>query len=169
MSWTGRRRKRATQPCMCGYLGDVSGRCRCTPDQVSRYRSKISGPLLDRIDLQLFVPRVEREALTAVADPAVETSATVRMRVIAARERQRARAGKPNARLTPKEIERDCVLDAPTKTLLDTAMSRMGLSARAYHRVLKVARTLADLGGAANISSAHLAEALRLRELDRVR
>ncbi|MGQ0700659.1 MAG: YifB family Mg chelatase-like AAA ATPase [Panacagrimonas sp.] len=159
----------AMNPCPCGYLGDVSGKCRCTPDQVSRYRSKISGPLLDRIDLQLFVPRVQREALTAAADPAMETSATVRTRVIAARERQLTRAGKPNARLTPKEIERDCVLDAATKTLLDTAMSRMGLSARAYHRVLKVARTVADLAGAAGISRAHLAEALRLRELDRAR
>ncbi|MGQ0501012.1 MAG: YifB family Mg chelatase-like AAA ATPase [Panacagrimonas sp.] len=157
----------AMNPCPCGYLGDVSGKCRCTPDQVLRYRAKISGPLLDRIDLQLFVPRVEREALTATADPAMETSGAVRARVVAARGRQLARAGKPNARLAPKEIERDCELDAPTKALLDTAMSRMGLSARAYHRVLKVSRTVADLAGAARISSAHLAEALRLREMDR--
>ena len=157
----------AMNPCPCGYLGDASGKCRCTPDQVSRYRGKISGPLLDRIDLQVFVPRVEREALTAERDPAAESSDAVRHRVIAARVRQDARAGKPNARLTPKEIERDCVLDAPTKKLLDTAMTRMGLSARAYHRVLKVSRTVADLAAAENIGAAHLAEALRLRDLDR--
>ena len=157
----------AMNPCPCGYLGDVSGKCRCTPDQVSRYRGKISGPLLDRIDLQVFVPRVEREALTAERDPAAESSDVVRQRVSAARTRQDARAGKPNARLTPKEIERDCMLDAPTKKLLDTAMTRMGLSARAYHRVLKVSRTVADLAAAEHISAAHLAEALRLRDLDR--
>lgn len=154
-------------PCFCGWLGDASGRCACTPDQVLRYRSKISGPLLDRIDLQLFVPRVEREALTAAPDPNAETSATVRDRVIAAHSRQLDRTGKPNARLTPKEIERACVLDTATKALLDAAMARMGLSARGYHRVLKVARTVADLAGAPAIAAAHLAEALRLRELDR--
>ena len=157
----------AMNPCPCGYLGDSSGKCRCTPDQVSRYRAKISGPLLDRIDLQLFVPRVERETLTASRDGTAETSATVRARVAEAYGLQLARAGKPNGRLGPKEIERDCVLDAPTKQLLDTAMSRMGLSARAYHRVLKVSRTIADLAGAPAISAAHLAEALRMRELDR--
>lgn len=157
----------AMNPCPCGYLGDSSGKCRCTPDQVSRYRAKISGPLLDRIDLQLFVPRVERSALTAASDTQSESSETVRARVIAARERQLSRRGKPNARLTPKDIERDCVLDAATKSLLDTAMTRLGLSARAYHRVLKVARTIADLAATPALNTAHIAEALRLRELDR--
>ena len=157
----------AMNPCPCGYLGDVAGKCRCTPDQVARYRMRISGPLLDRIDLQLFVPRVEREALTSDADPAVETSASVRTRVIAARGRQLDRAGKPNARLSPREIERHCALDSAGKTLLQAAMARMGLSARAYHRVLKVARTIADLSGADAVGTAALAEALRLRELDR--
>ncbi|MGQ0620307.1 MAG: YifB family Mg chelatase-like AAA ATPase [Panacagrimonas sp.] len=157
----------AMNPCACGYLGDVSGKCRCTPDQVSRYRARISGPLLDRIDLQLFVPRVEHEALTAAPDPNTETSAKVRERVIAAYTRQLERAGKPNARLTPKEIERDCALDAAAKTLLETAMARLGLSARAYHRVLKVARTIADLAAATDVGAAQIAEALRLRELDR--
>lgn len=154
-------------PCPCGYLGDVSGQCRCTPDQVGRYRSKISGPLLDRIDLQLFVARVEREALTARRDPAAEDSAAVRARVVSAHRRQMSRAGKPNAQLVPGEIERDCPLDEPGRRLFETAMTRMGLSARGYHRVLKVARTIADLAGADAIAAGHVGEALRLRELDR--
>lgn len=159
----------AMNPCPCGYLGDSAGKCHCSPDQVSRYRARISGPLLDRIDLQLFVPRVERETLMATADAGVESSETVRARVVAAHQRQLARAGKCNARLVPREIERDCVLDETTRKLLDAAMTRMGLSARAYHRVLKVSRTLADLAGAQQLSAAHVAEALRLREFDRVR
>jgi magnesium chelatase family protein len=157
----------AMNPCACGYLGDLSGKCRCTPDQVLRYRARISGPLLDRIDLQLFVPRVERALLSAQRDPAAETSATVRARVVQARERQLQRAGKPNARLSPKEIERDCALGADTRQLLEAAMTRLGLSARGYHRVLKVSRTLADLAGEDAIAAAHVAEALRMRELDR--
>lgn len=157
----------AMNPCPCGYLGEDSGKCRCTPDQVGRYRGRISGPLLDRIDIQLFVPRVQREALTATPDPSTETSAVVRGRVSAAHARQMARAGRPNARLSPREIERDCALDASTRQLLDVAMARMGLSARGYHRVLKVARTIADLAGCEAIVAAHVAEALRLRELER--
>jgi len=157
----------AMNPCPCGYLGDVSGKCRCTPDQVGRYRGKISGPLLDRIDLQLFVPRVEREALTAASDPGAESSERVRSRVVAASRRQTERAGKPNAQMTPREIERDCPVDAQTRVLLEAAMTRMGLSARAYHRVLKVARTIADLAGVEALAAGHVAEALRLRELDR--
>lgn len=157
----------AMNPCPCGYLGDISGKCRCTPDQVGRYRSKISGPLLDRIDLQLFVARVEREALTARRDPAAEDSAAVRARVVSAHRRQMARAGKPNAQLAPGEIERDGPLDEPARRLFEAAMARMGLSARGYHRVLKVARTIADLAGADAIAAGHVGEALRLRELDR--
>ena len=157
----------AMNPCPCGYLGDVSGKCRCTPDQVARYRAKISGPLLDRIDLQLFVPRVERAALTATGVPDAESSTVVRARVVAAHQRQIARAGKPNSRLSPREIERDCAVDAATRVLLESAMSRMGLSARGYHRVLKVARTIADICGVDDVAMAHVAEALRLRELDR--
>ncbi len=157
----------AMNPCPCGYLADRSGKCRCTPDQVARYRGKISGPLLDRIDLQLFVPRVEQASLIAARDPAAQTSEQVRARVAVAHARQLERAGKPNARLSPKEIDRVCALEAPARTLLDTAMTRMGLSARAYHRVLKVARTIADLAGVEAIASCHVAETLRLRELDR--
>lgn len=157
----------AMNPCPCGYLGDTSGKCSCTPDQVARYRARISGPLLDRIDLQLFVPRVERASLTAAPNVNAETSSAVRARVMAAHARQLARQGKPNARLTPKEIEKHCALDAASKQLLDAAMTRLALSARAYHRVLKVARTIADLAGVEQIGSAQIAEAVRYRELDR--
>lgn len=157
----------AMNPCPCGFLGEASGKCRCTPDQVARYRGRISGPLLDRIDLQIFVPRVERETLTAATPPPTESSAEVSTRVIACRQRQLDRAGKPNAALKGKEIERDCAPDAAARQLLDAAMSRLGLSARAYHRVLKVARTIADLGAAQIIGAVHVAEALRYRELDR--
>jgi len=149
------------------YLGDSAGRCRCTPDQVTRYRSRLSGPLLDRIDLQVFVPRLESAELTAEHAPAAENSATVRERVIQARTRQQARAGKANAALTPKELERDCVLDEATGQLLGTALTRLSLSARAHHRVLKVARTIADLAGVQAMSVAHVAEALRYRQFDR--
>ena len=154
-------------PCPCGYLGDASGKCHCTPDQVLRYRAKISGPLLDRIDLQLTVPRVDRAALTAGQAPESESSATVRARVIACRALQLARQGKPNARLTPPEIDQHCAPDAPARALLEQAMARLNLSARGYHRVLKVARTLADLAGLATVSTAQIAEAVRYRELDR--
>ena len=158
--------EKATRLCPCGYLGDSSGKCRCTPDQVLRYRGRISGPLLDRIDLQLFVPRVERAALTATSSDG-ETSAQVRERVIAARVRQLARQKKPNALLGPKQIEKYCVPDPAAKALLEAAMSRLALSARAYHRVLKVARSIADLAGAETLQSVHVAEAVRYRELDR--
>ena len=156
----------AMNPCPCGYLGDSLGRCRCTPDQVSRYRSRLSGPLLDRIDLQVFVPRLEAATLARAEAPETETSDTVRERVVRARTRQQVRAGKPNAQLGPKELERDGPLDEATRKLLETAMTRLALSARAYHRVLKVARTIADLAGVDAIAVAHVAEALRYRQLD---
>lgn len=157
----------AMNPCPCGFLGDASGKCHCTPDQVLRYRAKISGPLLDRIDLQLTVPRVDRAALTAEQAPPTDSSATVRARVIACRKVQLARQGKPNARLTTPEIDQHCAPDASARALLEQAMTRLNLSARGYHRVLKVARTLADLVGSAQISIPQVAEAIRYRELDR--
>jgi magnesium chelatase family protein len=148
-------------PCPCGYVGDPSGRCRCTPDAIARYRSRLSGPLLDRIDLKLEVPRVAHADLRA-GTPG-ESSAAVRARVIAARARQQTRAGQPNASLGNREVERDCALDAPLHALLDRAVERLGLSARAYHRVLRVARTIADLDGAPRIDAAHLSEAIQYR------
>ncbi|MDB5968314.1 MAG: / ComM-related protein [Hydrocarboniphaga sp.] len=156
----------AMNPCPCGFLGDPESRCRCTPDQVARYRGRISGPLLDRIDLQIFVPRIERQALLQPA-VAVESSADVRVRVSAARERQMQRAGKPNVLLNATELERDCALDAATRALIEAAMQRLRLSARGYHRVLRVSRTIADLAHLPTLTPAHVAEALRYREFER--
>jgi magnesium chelatase family protein len=155
----------AMNPCPCGYLGHYSGKCRCTPDQVARYRGKISGPLLDRIDLQIEVPAVPQQDLTRQADG--ETSDTVRARVVAARERQLVRQDKPNTQLSTREIDQHCTPDEAGATLLKQAISRLGLSARAYHRVLKVARTIADLAAANAITSAHIAEAIQYRRFDR--
>ncbi len=157
----------AMNPCPCGYLGDPSGRCRCTADQIARYRARISGPLLDRIDLQIEVQRLDPADLTAPAARPAETSAQVRERVMAARDRQLARAGKLNAQLTPLEIERDCPLDQAGRRLIEQAMQKLGLSARAYHRVLKVARTIADLAGSTRIDITALSEAIGYRRLDR--
>lgn len=153
----------AMNPCPCGYAGDAAGRCRCTPDQIARYRSRLSGPLLDRIDLHLFVPRLDPVALTRPETSPPETSADVRARVVSARERQLTRAGKINAQLLPSELERDATPDEAGRTLLANAVSRLMLSARAYHRVLKVARTIADLAGETSVTATHLAEALRYR------
>ncbi len=151
----------AMNPCPCGYHGDSNGKCRCTPDQVARYRSKLSGPLLDRIDLQIEVPSLPAEALQNAADG--ESSAVVRARVVLARERQQARQGKPNSRLTTKEIDRYCQPDENGAALLKQAMARLNLSARAYHRVLRVARSIADLAGSVIIAPQHIAEAIQYR------
>jgi magnesium chelatase family protein len=151
----------AMNPCPCGYLGHFNGKCRCTPDQVARYRGKISGPLLDRIDIQIDVPALPENGLLAKA--AGEPSAAVRERVTRARERQLARQGKTNAALTPKEIEQHCALDDVGENLVRQAITRLSLSARAYHRILKLALTLADLATAPQIHSSHLAEAIQYR------
>ena len=153
----------AMNPCACGYLGHYGGRCRCTPDQVLRYRSKISGPLLDRIDIQIEVPAVPPQDLSRATGG--ETSDVVRHRVVAARTRMIARQEKENARLAAHEIEKHCALDDQSTTLLKQAISRLGLSARGSHRILKVARTIADLSGSDSISSAHIAEAIQYRRL----
>jgi magnesium chelatase family protein len=155
----------AMNPCPCGFLGDPRGRCRCTPDQVARYRGKLSGPLLDRIDLQLDVPALREEEIT-MATPG-EASASVRERVIAARARQMRRQGRANARLVGKELEQFCPLDGSAQALLKQAIARLGLSARAYHRVLKVARSIADLAGLEEIGAAHVAEAVQYRRWER--
>lgn len=157
----------AMNPCPCGYLGDPTSRCRCTAEQVARYRARISGPLLDRIDLHVEVPRVSVDHLNAPAGEAMETSDEVRARVDAGRARQLERAGKPNQALTPTELDRTCPLDEASRHLMSQALQRFGLSARAYHRVLKVARTIADLAGSKRIENAHLSEAIGYRRLDR--
>jgi magnesium chelatase family protein len=156
----------AMNPCPCGFLGD-SHRCRCTPEQVRRYRSKISGPLLDRIDMHIEVPNVPREVLLD-EEPHSESSAVVRERVCRARERQIERSGKPNSQLNNREIQRYCHLEQADINLLSAAIDRLGLSARSVHRILKVARTIADLVGSEAIQMPHLAEAISYRRLERV-
>jgi magnesium chelatase family protein len=155
----------AMNPCPCGYLGHPNGRCRCTPDQVARYRRRISGPLLDRIDLQIEVPDVPQEDLARGARG--ESSDAIRKRVAAARRRQLERQGRPNAVLSTPEVDRHCAPDAQGATVLKQAISRLGLSARGYHRVLKIARTIADLAGAPKLAAAHVAEAIQYRRFDR--
>ena len=155
----------AMNPCPCGYLGHPNGKCRCTPDQVARYRGKISGPLLDRIDIQIEVPALTESELTKQADG--ESSSAVQARVEIAYRRQLARQNKPNSQLTTKEIDRLCKPDEAGENLLKQAISRLSLSARAYHRILKLARTIADLAGQDNITSAYIGEAIQYRRWDR--
>lgn len=157
----------AMNPCPCGYLGDPVGRCRCTGDQVARYRGRISGPLLDRIDMHLEVPRLAAEELSAPTNLDAESSALVRQRVEQARRRQMDRSGLPNQALGNRELERVCVLDEPGRRLMEQALRKLGLSARAFHRVLKLARSIADLAGLEQIQAAHLSEAIGYRRLDR--
>jgi magnesium chelatase family protein len=156
----------AMNPCPCGWAGDPSGRCRCTIEVVLRYRAKLSGPLLDRIDLQVPVPRLAPSEIRGNA-PRGETTAVVRERVLAARARQEARCGKSNAQMSQAETEAHCRLRDKDQRLLERAMAALQLSARATQRILRVARTLADLEGAEQIAAAHLTEAIGYRQLDR--
>jgi magnesium chelatase family protein len=156
----------AMNPCPCGYLGHYSGKCHCTPDQVARYRRRISGPLLDRIDIQVEVPAVPAHDLAARS--AGESSAQMRKRVRAAWARQTERQGKPNVQLGTREIDKYAAPDAGGEQMLKQAIARLGLSARAYHRVLKVARTAADLAGSAHVGAAHIAEAIQYRRFERL-
>ncbi|WP_421868475.1 YifB family Mg chelatase-like AAA ATPase [Motiliproteus sp.] len=156
----------AMNPCPCGYQGDPSGRCRCTPDQIKRYQGRISGPLLDRLDLQIEVGALSEQELIEATTPA-EDSASVRRRVELARQRQLRRRGKLNHRLSGQELELDCALNRENRQLMQQALNRLGLSARAYHRVLRVARTLADLEGATDIDRSHLLQSLSYRRQDR--
>jgi magnesium chelatase family protein len=166
----------AMNPCPCGYAGDSRGRCHCTADQILRYRNRISGPLIDRIDIHIEIAPLPvedlmsevRERVTATgAVRTAEDSAAVARRVAAARTLQLRRQGKLNARLSPAEVARFCGLAKEPKALLATAIARLGLSARAYHRVLKVARSCADLASAADIRIIDVAEAVKLRALER--
>jgi magnesium chelatase family protein len=158
----------AMNPCPCGYLGDAVGKCRCTDERVQKYRAKISGPLLDRLDMHVEVPRVPIEALRTPTD-AIEPTANVARRVLASRSIQLARQDCTNARLTTREVERHCKPTKPATALLERAVTTLGLSARAHHRVLKLARTIADLAHAPTIDVAHVSEAMGLRKLDRTR
>ena len=159
----------AMNPCPCGYLGAANSRCRCTAEQVRSYRARVSGPLLDRIDLHVEVPAVPHADLLGHGDDDGEASAIVQARVQAARERQLQRSGMANFRLGGKQLKQVCLLNDDNRHLLELAMQRLSLSARAAHRILKVARTIADLEGTAQIGSAHLSEAIQYRSLDRGR
>jgi len=157
----------AMNPCPCGFLGDASGRCHCTSEQVMRYRARVSGPLLDRIDMHLEVPRISHEVLRKGSPDGEESSEQIRTRVVAARNLAVARSGKANSELTAKEVKQLCVLSEPSHQILELAMDKFGLSHRAYHRILKLARTIADLAQSENIETAHLSEAISYRKLDR--
>jgi magnesium chelatase family protein len=161
----------AMNPCPCGYSGDSTRNCSCSPILVERYLARISGPLLDRIDLHIEVPAVKQADLTSRSRG--ETSSAIQLRVKAARERQGARfiglrGMHANAHMGPAELHRFCSLPDQAQALLQAAVSRLGLSARAYHRVLKVARTIADLEGVTNLRTEHVAEAIQYRSLDRL-
>jgi len=155
----------AMNPCPCGFLGHGNGKCRCTPDQVARYRGKLSGPFLDRIDLLIEVPALPADALAGQPDG--ENSSSVRQRVEAALERQQARQGKPNARLSAAEVDARCAPDDSGGKLLKQATTQLDLSARAWHRILKVARTIADLAGSEAVRAPHVAEAIQYRRFAR--
>ncbi len=159
----------ALNPCPCGYLGDSRRPCKCPPIAVSKYLDRLSGPLLDRIDLHVEVPAVPFAELTATADGT--TTATMREQVTAARARQRERFGDDgrmtNGRMSGRLIRKHCRLDAEAEGMLKAAMDDLGLSARAYDRILRVGRTIADLGGSDRVDAGHVAEAIGYRALDR--
>jgi magnesium chelatase family protein len=154
----------AMNPCPCGYLGHPSGRCRCTPDAIARYRARISGPLADRIDIKIEAPSPRDQELLAAADG--EPSAAIRERVGAARSRQFERQGTANALLGTPEIDAHCAVEAEAEALARQAIARLALSARAYHRVLRVARSIADLAARERIGAQQMAEAIQYRKLD---
>jgi magnesium chelatase family protein len=156
----------AMNPCPCGHLGNNIGHCRCTMEQVQRYRSRLSGPLLDRIDMHIEVPPLPHGTLSTTQS-SDESSAEVRVRVERARQKQFDRNGKTNSILLGKDLEKSCVLTEADRQLLDHAIQKLGLSARSYHRILRVARTIADLADCPAIKTEHLTEALTYRRLER--
>lgn len=155
----------AMNPCPCGYHGHHNGRCRCTPDQIQRYRNRISGPLMDRIDMHIEVPNVSLDIIQNESQE--ETSHSVKQRIERAHQRQLDRCDNVNSQLTSKQITQYCYLQDHDRNLLEQAINKLGLSARAYHRILKVARTIADLTNSDDIQTAHLSEAISYRKLDR--
>ncbi len=156
----------AMNPCLCGYEGDTSGRCKCTPDQVRRYWERLSGPLLDRIDLQVRLPTLSVADVTCAGQP-VESSEAIAARVQAARDLQLNRAGAINALMSVDSLEQHCALSGDARHLFEQAVTRLGFSARSFHRILRVARTIADLDGSSRILSQHVGETLQYRLLDR--
>ncbi|MCK5680505.1 ATP-binding protein, partial [bacterium] len=162
----------AMNPCPCGHYGDSVHECICSATQIQRYRQKISGPLLDRIDLHIEVPAVAtRELINPDKESHEESSKIIRRRVLQARKIQLKRlktySRRHNAALNDKDLKKFCNLDTNCRNLLETAMDRLGLSARAYSRILKVSRTIADLKDEKNITTSDIAEAIQFRSLDR--
>lgn len=157
----------AMNPCPCGYLGDGSERCRCSMEQIKRYRNRISGPLLDRIDMHVEVPRQPIDFDESAPSAEAESSQSVSQRVALAIERQHARQQKRNQSLDVRELERHAQADQPSRNLLRQATERLGLSMRAYHRIIKVSRTIADLEDSRGITAKHISEAIGYRRLDR--
>lgn len=159
----------AMNPCPCGWLGDFRNSCRCSLGQIQKYQARISGPILDRIDLHVEVPTLSHETL--LGDQEEENSAAIRERVLRARERQAERFQEKTARtnrfLRPREIKQYCRLDPAGERLIGMAIRELGLSARAYFKILKIARTITDLSGEEKIRESHLAEAIQYRTLDR--
>jgi len=155
--------------CKCGFHGDPFHQCLCTPHQIQTYRSKVSGPLMDRIDIHIEVPAIKFNEISS--DTQGEPSASIRGRVTGARAIQQERFKSDgiyaNAHMKPRHIRKYCKIDADCQTLMEAAMNRLGLSARAYNRVLKVARTIADIEGSGQIASEHISEAIQYRSLDR--
>ena len=156
-------------PCQCGYYGSQEKKCSCKPEQIKKYINRVSGPLLDRIDIQMEVNQIKYSQLEKKEK--IETSRNIKNRVNQARKIQLQRYQKyhifSNSELTPQLIEKFCELDTKSKQMLEVAFDRLGLSARAYNRILKVARTIADLGASEKIEKQHLAEAIQYRNLDR--
>jgi magnesium chelatase family protein len=158
----------AMNPCKCGYAGDPARACAgCGQEQAARYQRRISGPLRDRIDIQIEVPALPQRELLNGLQQAGEDSRTVRARVVAAWQRQMQRQGTANARLGQQALAQHCALPDPARDLLAQAIERLGLSARAFHRILRVARTVADLDASPDIGTGHLTEAIGYRRLDR--
>ena len=160
----------AMNPCPCGYYGDRTRECHCSPQQIQRYRGRLSGPLLDRLDIHLEIPAVVVSELSH--DGSAESSIAIRERVSAARAKQAQRFQADglftNAQLKPRHLKKYCSIDEQGKKLLEQAVDRLGLSARAYGRILRVARTIADLADSERLEPPHLAEAIQYRSLDRV-
>jgi magnesium chelatase family protein len=159
----------AMNPCPCGYLGDARKTCRCSLGQIHKYQSKISGPILDRIDIHIEVPALSFQTL--VSQEPAESSASIRERVCACRKTQRSRyrmrMHKTNSQMSPKDIKEFATPDPQGRKLIEMAMKELRLSARAYYKILKIARTIADLAGCEQIQSEHIAEAIQYRSLDR--
>ena len=157
----------AMNPCPCGYLGDTSNRCQCSAQQVTRYRNKISGPLLDRIDMHIEVPRIPHKMLREGSQGGEESSADISKRVVEALNKSIHRQGYPNHKLSTSDIKKYCQLSDDDHQLLEQAMDKLGLSHRAYHRILRVSRTIADMDNQQTIQRKHLTEALSYRRMDR--